>query len=65
VSEDERVFNIEGSDGKPISIVAEDGAHMTVNISSTFHSYAYPQWLDDEVRQIALEAIRAARGQDG
>ena len=59
---EEQVINIDGSDGRPINITAEDGSSMTVNISSTFHTHAYPQWLDEEVERVVMEAIKAAKG---
>lgn len=55
----EEVINIDGSGGRPISIVAEEGSTMTVNISSTFYSYSYPEWFDKEVQKMALAAMDA------
>jgi len=55
----EEVINIEGSGGRPINIVAEEGSMMTVNISSTFYSYSYPEWFDQEVQKMALSAMAA------
>ena len=63
---EEQIINIDGSDGRPINIVAEDGATMTVNvsstvnISSTLNYYSYPEWFDREMHQAALAAIKAA-----
>ena len=61
---EEQIINIDGSDGRPIHIVAEDGASLnvnvatTINISSTLNYYSYPG-LDEEM-QAALAAIKAA-----
>jgi hypothetical protein len=55
----EETINIEGSGGRPINITAEEGSTMTVNISSTFYSYSYPEWFDREIQKLAMEAMEA------